>query len=59
VLAKVPWWRLHPGRDIELVFGKPIPVSPVTGDEARHSEVQRLLEETRVQIAAALDAGKS
>lgn len=53
VLAKVPWWRIHPGRDIELIFGKPIEVTPVD-DEARSDEIQRLLDATRQQIATAL-----
>jgi 1-acyl-sn-glycerol-3-phosphate acyltransferase len=54
VLAKLPWWRIHPGRDIELIFAKPIEVSPVEGDAARYAEVQRLLETTRERIAASL-----
>jgi 1-acyl-sn-glycerol-3-phosphate acyltransferase len=56
VLAKVPWWRMHPGRDIELVFGKAIAVRPAADEAARHDEIQRLLEATRQQIAAGLES---
>jgi 1-acyl-sn-glycerol-3-phosphate acyltransferase len=54
VLAKVPWWRLHPGRDIEIVFGREIAPPGAAGGEARHNGVQQLLDATREQIAAAL-----
>jgi 1-acyl-sn-glycerol-3-phosphate acyltransferase len=54
VLAKLPWWRVHPGRDIEVVFAKPIALSAAAGEEGRSSEVQRLLEATRAELAAAL-----
>jgi 1-acyl-sn-glycerol-3-phosphate acyltransferase len=56
VLAKVPWWRMHPGRDIELIFGTPITVPHVDDEDARHAEVQRLLEGTREQLSNALAA---
>lgn len=56
VLAKLPWWRVHPGRDIEVVFAKPVALEPVTDADSRHAEVQRLVEVTRQQIAAALES---
>jgi 1-acyl-sn-glycerol-3-phosphate acyltransferase len=56
VLAKVPWWRMHPGRDVGIVFGEPIALAQVSDEASRHDEVQRLLAETRDQIAAAMTA---
>jgi len=53
-LAKQPWWRLHPGREIEIVFGAPL-ATPVVGDEAAAAAaVEQLLATTREQIAATL-----
>lgn len=54
VLAKVPWWRMHPGRDIEVVFGSAVPVTPPADESARHDEVERLLTAAREQIGAAM-----
>lgn len=56
VLAKVPWWRMHPGRDIEIVFGTPIAPAHFADEAARHDEVQRLLAATREQIATAMSS---
>ena len=55
VLAKVPWWRLHPGRNIEIVFSKELDPPRVVGGDVRHDDVQQLLDATREQIAAALE----
>lgn len=53
-LAKKPWWRLSPGREIDIVFGTPL-APPVVHDEAAHgAAVEQLLEATHEQIAAAL-----
>jgi 1-acyl-sn-glycerol-3-phosphate acyltransferase len=54
VLAKVPWWRMHPGRHIEVVFGRQIqPPNPANAD-ARHDAVEQLINDCREQIAKAL-----
>ncbi|HVM95626.1 MAG TPA: lysophospholipid acyltransferase family protein [Candidatus Acidoferrales bacterium] len=47
-LAKVPWWRLHTGRLIEVRFGSSIsPCPPAEG-------IEPLLEATRLEISRAL-----
>lgn len=50
-LARAPWWRLRPGRVIEVIFCEPIPV-PV-GSQA-DGRVDLLLRQTREVIAAAI-----
>ena len=54
VLAKVPWWRLQPGRDIEIVFCSPIAPLPHPRGETAARAVEALLTLTREQLAAAL-----
>ena len=54
VLAKVPWWRLRPGRHIEIVFCPPIDPLPRPSDETAARAVETLRTLTREQIAAAL-----
>lgn len=54
VLARVPWWRVHPGRDIEVIFDRPIRAPQAAGDEERHQAVQQLLAACRERIASAL-----
>lgn len=54
VLAKLPWWRLHPGRDIEVVFGLPIEPPRAGTTEVRQEAVQQLIDACREQIATAL-----
>ena len=54
VLAKVPWWRLRPGRDIEIVFCAPIEPVPRPRDETTARVVETLLTRTREQLAATL-----
>ncbi len=50
-LARVPWWRLNPGRTIEIRFSSPIEVE-VDG----HLGVEQLIARTREQIATELQA---
>lgn len=52
-LAKLPWWRLRPGRQIEILFCKSIQPPAVPEADAR-TQVDTLLEATREQIASAL-----
>lgn len=51
-LARVPWWRLNPGRTIEIRFGTPIE----SDGEARG--VEQLMAATREQIAGELRASE-
>jgi 1-acyl-sn-glycerol-3-phosphate acyltransferase len=50
-LARVPWWRLNPGRTIEVRFGVPLPV-----EHPAHESVESLMAATREQIASELAA---
>jgi 1-acyl-sn-glycerol-3-phosphate acyltransferase len=50
VLAKLPWWRMHPGRDIEILFCPTIEPPAHNGAGA----VELLLNSTREQLVAAL-----
>jgi len=52
-LAKRPWWRLRPGREIEVVFCAPIE-PPATSGPADRAQIKELLEATHAQIAAVL-----
>jgi 1-acyl-sn-glycerol-3-phosphate acyltransferase len=53
VLAKLPWWRMRPGRKIDILFGRSIePLSHRDG--ANGTRVDMLLQATREQIASAL-----
>lgn len=54
-LARLPWWRLHPGREIGVVFGIPIEV-PGVDPSAATAAVEMLSASTREQIVAALAA---
>jgi len=56
VLAKLPWWRLRTGREIEVLFGRPIEPPLPSADEPAAAAVQALLGATRDQIPAALAA---
>jgi 1-acyl-sn-glycerol-3-phosphate acyltransferase len=51
VLSKLPWWRMRPGRDIEIRFCPPI--EPAAA-ETNAASVERLRSDTRAVIAAAL-----
>jgi len=52
-LARLPWWRLHPGRRIGVVFGTPI--DPPSGNPiGTAAAVDILSAATREQIVAAL-----
>ncbi len=56
-LARLPWWKLRPGQQIEVVFCSPIlPRTP--GDHAA-GDVDVLRELTRKAIAAALEHPES
>jgi 1-acyl-sn-glycerol-3-phosphate acyltransferase len=54
-LAKLPWWRLHPGREIGIFFYDLIVPPSVDGD-GKGAAVEALLNATRHSIAAALAA---
>lgn len=47
-LARLPWWRLSPGRDIEVRFCSPVEVDSVAGST---NPVDSLLQVTREKIA--------
>ncbi|GIW43679.1 MAG: hypothetical protein KatS3mg077_0961 [Candidatus Binatia bacterium] len=48
-LARVPWWRLNPGRTIEIRFGSPIEV-----EDGAQTGIDQLMVRTREQIAGEL-----
>lgn len=54
VLAKVPWWRMRPGRDINIFFLPTIEPPAPPRDDGLGVAVQGLLDSTRDEIAAAL-----
>lgn len=56
VLAKLPWWRMHPGREIDVLFC-PLVEPPPAG--TTNGAVETLLEATRQQIARALATGEA
>jgi 1-acyl-sn-glycerol-3-phosphate acyltransferase len=59
VLAKVPWWRLQPGREIDITFCAPInppPLSASDDDGAQREAMQGLLERSREAIADVLSS---
>jgi 1-acyl-sn-glycerol-3-phosphate acyltransferase len=53
VLAKLPWWRMRTGRDIDIFFCRPIAPPPAPGDGGGVA-VETLLNSTREQIVTAL-----
>ena len=55
-LAKLPWWRLRPGRHIEILFCRSIPPPARAEYNGSGAMVEELLEATRDQIAGALAA---
>ena len=55
VLAKLPWWRLRPGREIDILFGRVI-APPRLRDGDTSTAVEGLLQATRTEIAAGLSA---
>ncbi|MFQ5666710.1 MAG: 1-acylglycerol-3-phosphate O-acyltransferase [Candidatus Binatia bacterium] len=57
VLAKLPWWRLRPGRDIDICFCRPIAPPVVPAGDATSGAVGALLNATHDEIATALAAG--
>ena len=59
VLAKLPWWRMRTGREIDILFCPPIPPGQVHAADAAGSEVEALLCCTRKCIAGALNAGEA
>lgn len=50
-LARVPWWRMQPGRTIEVRFAEPIEV-----ENASEESIPKLMGQTRSAIAAELAA---
>ena len=56
VLAKLPWWKLHSGRAIEIRFCPPIEPTVTSCPAEVDSRVEALRFETREAIAAALAA---
>lgn len=57
-LAKLPWYRLTPGRSIEILFCQPIAPSMVA-ERNGAGPVEHLLETTREQIAGALSTAEA
>jgi 1-acyl-sn-glycerol-3-phosphate acyltransferase len=57
VLAKLPWWRMRPGRDIDILFCGRIEPPPVLANDGAGTVVDALLDATREQIAGALAGG--
>lgn len=53
-LARVPWWRLNPGRTIEVCFGTPIATST-----PQPPGIDDLMARTRAQIEAELSRGSA
>ncbi len=54
VLAKLPWWRMHPGRQIEILFCRPVEPTCAAREGLLSADVEDLLNSTREQIAGAL-----
>jgi 1-acyl-sn-glycerol-3-phosphate acyltransferase len=59
VLAKLPWWRLRPGRDIEIVFCSPVPPPALGVDRSVATAVEGALIATRASISAVLGQSRS
>jgi len=57
VLAKVPWWRMHPGRDIDILFCPTLQSPAAPSADGLGTAVQGLLDETREEITTALAPG--
>ena len=57
VLAKVPWWRMHPGRDIDILFCPTIQPPAYAGDDRIGKAVQGLLDATRQEIFVTMARG--
>jgi 1-acyl-sn-glycerol-3-phosphate acyltransferase len=58
VLAKLPWWRMRPGREIDILFCASIAPSSVPAQHEDNAAVDALLESTRVQIQGAIAASE-
>jgi len=60
-LAKLPWWRLRPGREIDILFCPLVqPDHRIAGDtDNSGAAVQILLNATRAQIASAMAPGEA
>jgi len=56
VLAKLPWWRMHPGRNIDVLFCETIDPPAVSGP---NGAVETLREATRQRIAQALASSEA
>jgi 1-acyl-sn-glycerol-3-phosphate acyltransferase len=57
VLARLPWWKMRPGRELEILFCPPIEAPPSSDADGLGAQVELLRDETRTAIAVALDAG--
>ncbi|GIW42660.1 MAG: hypothetical protein KatS3mg076_3237 [Candidatus Binatia bacterium] len=55
VLAKLPWWRMQPGREIEVTFCPPIDPPPARDEEEDRRAVESLLRRTYEQIRDILE----
>jgi len=55
VLAKLPWWRLHGGTEIEIDFCPPIPPRPMSDGDVG-PQVEALRSDTHDAILTALEA---
>jgi len=58
VLAKLPWWRMRPGREIDILFCPPIEPGPFVETDASTAGVEVLLRSTRERIAGALSGAE-
>ncbi len=58
-LARMPWWRMHPGRQIEILFCRPIQPPAVPQANGVSAAVEGLLLATRKQITTALAAAEA
>lgn len=56
VLGRTAWWRIHPGRDIEIRFGRPLRPLPGGSDESDRARAADLLERTRAAIVRDLES---
>ena len=55
-LAKLPWWRLRSGVEIEIRFCAPIQLTAISSAAGIDTQVEILRSDTRVAIAGALEA---
>jgi len=59
VLAKLPWWRMRPGRDIDILFCPTVEPPGQWSDDGLGTAVQALLDATRHEISAVMAQGQA